>query len=246
MSRTDRRRRSKPSSDLRARFLFEDLEALGIEHAADLAYRIAISTFPPVANPAGIAAAFDCFDLLNEIGIPFVVCGGWATDFQLGRVLRDHSDIDLFVLDEDEERMLAQLGESSSILFAAAPASQSQRRHYDLCFRNLISVDLAVIEVSGSMGSVWDGAFAFGLDGLEERRRQLAAGNRQVDVRTLSPELHYLFKLAGLRHFDGEERDKDLADIRAMLPLLNLRRLAEAKVAWRDAAGRLAQPAPIE
>jgi hypothetical protein len=118
MSRTDRRRRSKPPSDLRARFLFEDLDALGIEHAADLAYRIALATFPPIACPERIIKALDCFDHLGQLDIPLIVGGGWATDFQLGRVLRDHDDVDLFVLDAEEERMLAQLGGSDSFLIA--------------------------------------------------------------------------------------------------------------------------------
>lgn len=246
MSRTDRRRRSKPPSDLRARFLFEDLEALGIAHAADLAYRIALATFQPVADPEGIARALECFQLLNELDIPYVIGGGWVADFQFGRVLRDHDDIDIFVLDEDEAQVLTLL--SGSVGMQVLPQSEDKRaqRHYKVRFRNELTIDLAIVAQLGTRGAVWDGAFEFGLEGLEERRRQLTGSSRSISARTFSPELHYLFKLSGLKHFEGAVRDKDLADIRAMLPLLSPQRLAEAKAALIDNAERLATVAPAE
>lgn len=246
MSRTDRRRRSKPPSDLRARFLFEDLDALGIEHAADLAYRIALAGFRPIAHPETISHAMDCFERLNDCSIPFIVCGGWAADFQLGRLLRDHDDVDLFVLDIDEERVLTQLGNLDSFLIAPVSDGQRAEWRYEITFRSDLPIDLAIIATNGATGSVWNEALAFGLEGIVDHRRQLAFGNRLVSARTLSPELHYLFKLAGLKHFEGEMREKDLADIRAMLPLLNPRRLAEAKASWRGCIERLAKPAYIE
>lgn len=36
-------------------------------------------------------------DSLNDAGVDFWLAGGWAVDFQLGRITRPHSDIDLIV-----------------------------------------------------------------------------------------------------------------------------------------------------
>jgi hypothetical protein len=239
MSRTDRRRRSKPPSDLRARFLFEDLEALGVAHAADLAYRIALATFQPIADPESILQAFACFELLNELGVPSVVGGGWATDLHLGRVLRDHDDIDLFVLDEDEERVLSRLCGSTEFAVQGQTDVHRDQQRYKVRFRDALSIELFIATQLGTSGSVWGGAVEFGLSGFELRQRQLARNSRLIRARTLSAELHYLFKLSGLKHFEGTVREKDLADIRAMLPLLHPLRLAEAKAAWRGSAGQV-------
>jgi hypothetical protein len=239
MSRTDRRRRSKAPSDLRARFLFDDLEALGVEHAADLAYRIALATFQPISDPQSISRAFECFELLNECGVPYVVCGGWATDLHFGRVLRDHDDIDLFVLDRDEERVLSRLHASTEFAVQAQTSAHRDQQRYKIRFRDALSIELFVAMQSGTCGTVWGGAVEFSLNGFELRRRQLANSNHLIGARTLSAELHYLFKLSGLKHFEGTVREKDLADIRAMLPLLNPHRLAEAKAAWRGGAGQV-------
>lgn len=42
--------------------------------------------------------------LAHKLGAPVWLRGGWAIDFFLGRLTRDHADIDWFALAEDGER----------------------------------------------------------------------------------------------------------------------------------------------
>lgn len=42
-------------------------------------------------------------DFAETLGVPWWIAGGWATDLFLGRVTRDHADVDLLVLDRDQD-----------------------------------------------------------------------------------------------------------------------------------------------
>lgn len=44
-------------------------------------------------------------DFAETLGVSWWIGGGWATDLFLGRVTRDHGDVDLLVLDRDQERL---------------------------------------------------------------------------------------------------------------------------------------------
>lgn len=41
-------------------------------------------------------------DLLAGLAVPWVLCGGWAADAWLGRVTRDHFDVDIAVFHQDQ------------------------------------------------------------------------------------------------------------------------------------------------
>jgi Aminoglycoside-2''-adenylyltransferase len=42
-------------------------------------------------------------------GAPFWLRGGWAMDFFLGRITREHEDVDLFIWARDADRVVAEL-----------------------------------------------------------------------------------------------------------------------------------------
>lgn len=48
-------------------------------------------------------------DLFEEIGEPFWLRGGWAIDFRVGRVLREHDDLDLVAMLSAEQAITGRL-----------------------------------------------------------------------------------------------------------------------------------------
>ncbi|WP_172256421.1 nucleotidyltransferase domain-containing protein [Saccharibacillus deserti] len=48
-------------------------------------------------------------DLFEEIGEPFWLRGGWAIDFRIGRVLREHDDLDLVARLSAEQTIVGRL-----------------------------------------------------------------------------------------------------------------------------------------
>jgi hypothetical protein len=224
--------RNQKPRDERIGMLLDDLLEFDVENAADLAYRTSIATFDAVSSPDLINMAFDCFAQLEAIGLEFWIAGGWVADLQLGRVLRDHDDIDLFVRAGDED-VQGRMRSNSDFQFLPVNEARSARGEMVVLFRERLPIDVAIVASDGKTGSVWDGWFEFDLAGLEQRKRRIVWNGRDTALRCLSPELYYLFKMAGLKHFKSEYRNKDLADIRSMLPLLNLERLEETKERWK-------------
>jgi len=55
----------------------------------------------PVARIAGLFATFPA---------PWALCGGWAVDAWLGRITRDHFDVDITVFGSDQGRLRKHLG----------------------------------------------------------------------------------------------------------------------------------------
>jgi hypothetical protein len=54
-------------------------------------------------------------EFAEELGVQWWIAGGWATDLFLGRVTREHRDVDLLVLDRDQDR-LRELWRQGSLL----------------------------------------------------------------------------------------------------------------------------------
>jgi hypothetical protein len=58
--------------------------------------------------------------------IPIWVRGGWAVDFALGQITREHEDIDLFAWAKDAER-LVEAFEQAGFCPMAGPPPEAQR-----------------------------------------------------------------------------------------------------------------------
>lgn len=54
-------------------------------------------------------------------GIEYWVRGGWAVDFFLGRLTREHEDIDLFAWAEDAQRLVGALEQAGFVEIGGAP-----------------------------------------------------------------------------------------------------------------------------
>ncbi|MGH2551843.1 MAG: hypothetical protein ACRDHN_20845, partial [Thermomicrobiales bacterium] len=145
---------------------------------------------------------------------------------------RDHADIDLFLLDSDGDALERMRG-LPGITTLPQDSGGRQQQHHLLQYRDALVIDLAIVVEQGERYSVWNELFEFGREGFESRKRSLAWQDHRASAYVVTPELQYLLKIAGLQRFAGEARTKDLADIRSLLPLLNLERLEIAKSGWR-------------
>jgi hypothetical protein len=225
-------RHQKPF-DPRIGMLMDDLAELGVDHAADLAYRTSVAQFDPIIQVPKIEPAFDLLDALDAMDIPVWIGGGLGVDFQLGRVLRDHVDVDLFLLDQDGDAF-ERLRRLDGIAAVSQDPGSQVSQHYVFEYLGQLTIDLALVVEQGERCAVWGGMFEFSRGGFEERKRSLHFQDRTTRARTMTPELQYLLKVAGLRGFVNDLRSKDLADLRALLPLLNMERLAETKAGWKE------------
>jgi hypothetical protein len=59
-----------------------------------------------------LAAIAELDQLLTQHRLPYWLFGGWAVDFHLGRVTREHADIDLVVWLADRSRLAALLSDA--------------------------------------------------------------------------------------------------------------------------------------
>jgi lincosamide nucleotidyltransferase A/C/D/E len=61
--------------------------------------------------PTGAKQALAVLDILDQAGIQAWVGGGWAVDALAGRQTRAHTDLDIVIDVDDEERLLASLSD---------------------------------------------------------------------------------------------------------------------------------------
>ena len=145
----------------------------------------------------------DVLDRLAAAGIGASVAGGWAVDALLGRVTREHGDIDLAVDDADIARAIAALeGLGLRVEIDERPArlAMGDRRR---------TVDLHPVRWGadgvGRQSTGTGGKFVYPPGSTDARGR---IGGR--DVRCLTPELLVTF------HLGYEPRDIDRADMTAL------------------------------
>lgn len=145
----------------------------------------------------------DVLDRLAAAGIDAAVAGGWAIDALLGRVTREHGDLDLAVDAADITRAieaLAGLGLSVEVDERPARLAVGDGRR---------AVDLHPvrwgIDGVGRQSTGTGGGFVYPRGSTDARGR---IGDR--DVRCLTPELLVSF------HTGYEPRDIDRADMAAL------------------------------
>ncbi len=79
-----------------------------------------------MANSRQLGLIEEIVKLCDTASIPCWLRGGWATDFFLGRVTREHDDIDLFVWAEDAVRLVHEL-ERAGFVEQGGPPPEAQR-----------------------------------------------------------------------------------------------------------------------
>jgi lincosamide nucleotidyltransferase A/C/D/E len=149
------------------------------------------------------ADVLDVLDQLEASGITVSIAGGWAIDALLGRVTREHGDLDLAIAADDVERAVAAVGDIGLTIRTderpARLALGDGRR----------SVDLHPVE--------WDATGTGSQAGLAGERYVYPPGSTSAvgrigprTVRCLTPALLLDF------HLGYEPRDIDRQDMAAL------------------------------
>ncbi len=60
---------------------------------------------------AGFGPVFAVSSLLSGLTVPYWIAGGWAIDLTVGRVTRDHADVDIMLLERDVPALRTDLAE---------------------------------------------------------------------------------------------------------------------------------------
>jgi hypothetical protein len=58
---------------------------------------------------AGFGPVLAVRALLSDLTVPYWIAGGWAIDLAVGRVTRDHADVDIMLLERDEHALRTDL-----------------------------------------------------------------------------------------------------------------------------------------
>jgi Aminoglycoside-2''-adenylyltransferase len=56
-------------------------------------------------SSAGFGPVLAVRSLLSDLTVPYWIAGGWAIDLAVGRVTRDHADVDVMLLERDEHAL---------------------------------------------------------------------------------------------------------------------------------------------
>ncbi|MFI1385229.1 nucleotidyltransferase domain-containing protein [Embleya sp. NPDC020886] len=71
-----------------------------------------------------IALIVEVQDLARELGIQVWLRGGWAMDFYLGRITREHADVDWFAWAQDAPALTEAFSARGFVRLAQAPVEQ--------------------------------------------------------------------------------------------------------------------------
>jgi hypothetical protein len=177
---------------------------------------------------AGFGPVLAVRSLLSALTVPYWIAGGWAIDLAVGRVTRDHADVDIMLLERDEHALRTDLTEVDVQLIdrdgqpgpwpagrrlLAGPGPGRPRPPIGADRLVLASKDLplpAEVLLASAVGASW----------VYCRRahcisRPLADITRYRDgIPFLAPEVVLLFK-------SRSHSDRDQRDVEAALPVLS-------------------------
>ena len=152
-----------------------------------------------------------------ELGTLAYIWGGWMLDIYKGQFLRDHSDVDCFVV--DLYQLFARFGER---LFQEGwQVRNPLDGHLLWAEKDGVKLHLGHVEFDDSVVN-WkhngdDGSILFPADWLREDAVKFLG----IEVHVVKPEFGYVLKMnPQLMNLDWAPRDKDQADtevLRAML-----------------------------
>ena len=177
--------------------------------------------------------------LLSDLTVPYWIAGGWAIDLAVGRVTRDHADVDVMLLERDEHALSTDLTEVDVRLMGRDGQPElwtAGQRLPDGPGRLVLhGKDLPLpteVLLASAVRTFWvyhRGAYCV--------RRPLTGITRTRDgIPFLAPEVVLLFK-------SRSKSDKDQRDVQTAQPLLD----AEQRLWLRDTLEHLprGQTAPV-
>lgn len=136
--------------------------------------------------------------------IEYWLFGGWAVDYHVGRVTRDHSDVDFVIWARDHEAVTAMLNDAGYA--AVRPPLAWERDGATIELTLIEATEEGLIVTPGFEDWPWD------------------PGTFEADMRSLHGSPVRVVSVAGLLavkqgwqdHFDEAPRPQDLADIQAL------------------------------
>jgi hypothetical protein len=169
------------------------------------------------SGKAGFAAVSAVCSLLSDLTVPYWITGGWAIDLAVGRVTRDHADVDVMLLERDEHALWTDLPQAS-----VQVAGHGRRR--TLGNKELpLPTDVFLAQADGTSWVHRRGAYRV--------TRPLADITRHRDgIPFLAPEVVLLFKARSTA-------DRDRHDVETALPVLDA-----GQRSWLDDALKLLPP----
>ena len=155
--------------------------------------------------------------LLSDLTVPYWIAGGWAIDLAVGRVTRDHADVDIMLLERDEHALRTDPTQVDVQLIGR----DGQPSPWPAGRRPIAALDRLILHsknpplptevlLASAVGAFW-----VYHRGAHYIRRPLADITRHRDgIPFLAPEVALLFK-------SRSNGDKDRHDIETALPALN-------------------------
>ena len=177
---------------------------------------------------AGFGPVLAVRALLSDLTVPYWIAGGWAIDLAVGRVTRDHADVDIMLLERDEHALRTDLTQVDVQLIGrdGQPGPWPAGRRllagpHPGPPRPIVAPDRLIphgknlplpteVLLASAVGAFW--VYHRGMHCI---RRPLAGITRHRDgIPFLAPEVALLFK-------SRSNSDKDRHDVETALPVLN-------------------------
>jgi hypothetical protein len=155
------------------------------------------------SSGAEFAAVSAVCSVLSALTVPYWITGGWAIDLAVGRVTRDHADVDVMLLERDKHALWIDLTE-----VGVEPAGALGPGRFVLHSDKLPLPTEVFLSRADGMSLVYRrGAYSV--------TRALADATRSRDgIPYLAPELVLVFKARSAAA-------RDQHDVEAALPLLD-------------------------
>ncbi|MFB0832125.1 nucleotidyltransferase domain-containing protein [Brevibacillus laterosporus] len=172
------------------------------------------------------------YEVFSEIPIRWCIAGGWALDLHLGNKSRQHSDIDVIVIREDQLAAYQSLKRDWTLYKAKEGKLMIWEEGEFLKSTN-------DVWVSKNNNSPW--AFQIMLIDIEEsywiykREKSIKRAINEIFLRTpegipyLKPEVQLLYKAGS-----SQVREKDYNDFQTILPILSLQEKEWLKVSLKQ------------
>ena len=150
------------------------------------------------------AAVSAVCSLLSRLTVPYWIIGGWAIDLAVGRVTRDHADVDVMLLERDKRALWDDLPEDEVQITGRDRESRRLTLHGE---NLLLPTEVFLADA--------DGTFWVHRRGAYRVKRPIADITRHRDgIPFLAPEVVLLFKARS-------KADKDQHDVETALPVLD-------------------------
>ncbi|MEN8113275.1 MAG: hypothetical protein ABFS21_02710 [Actinomycetota bacterium] len=150
---------------------------------------------------------------IRELPVPWYVAGGWAIDLFVGRVTRDHHDVDILVARSDQRAIFDHFSDRSLLKVIPHPCGHVGQgtlvawdgRWLKLPIHQVFADDAEGNRIETLFGEIEGGVWRYRRNPKVKRRLADAVFDSGDGIAFLAPEIVLLFKAPLMREWD--ERD---------------------------------------